>query len=47
MWEGCWESACGGGAGSRELPLGSTSGGDGPAPDKEKPESEGLSWRNL
>lgn len=37
-------------AGGRELPLGSTAapgGGDGLAPDKEKPESKGLSWRNL
>lgn len=40
----------GGGFGSREgreLPLGRIPGGDGLAPDKEKPESEGLSWKNL
>lgn len=37
----------GGGFGGRELPLGRIPGGDGLAPDKEKPESEGLSWKNL
>lgn len=35
------------GIGGRELPLGRIPGGDGLAPDKEKPESEGLSWKNL
>lgn len=37
----------GGGIEGRELPLGRIHGGDGLAPDKEKPESEGLSWKNL
>lgn len=35
------------GIGGRELPLGRILCGDGLAPDKEKPESEGLSWKNL
>lgn len=33
--------------GGRELPLGRIPGADGLAPDKEQPESEGLSWKNL